>query len=321
MAANFPLGDKELRIGILGMTEGNGHPYSWSAMFNGYTKEYMDLCEFPVIPGYLYKQPAHTFGIPGAKITHICCTGFADIEEARKMALASNIPNVVEKPEDMIGHVDAVICATDQGQEHVERCRPFLEAGLPMFIDKPMVIGEEDLKTFLKWRAEGKHFISGSSMRYCKSLEPYYKNHYELGKLKYIIRPMAKYLETYGIHALENVYPLLGKGFKSVQHIGEGYKSTLHIEHEDGCTVIITQDKDLVGTGTIVMGNAGAQVISDGDSYYSFKKQLDLFVHWLRTGEEPFPFEETVELMKILICGIRSREEGGRKVMLSEIDC
>ena len=38
----FPLGDKELKIGILGMTEGNGHPYSWSAMFNGYTKEYMD---------------------------------------------------------------------------------------------------------------------------------------------------------------------------------------------------------------------------------------------------------------------------------------
>lgn len=32
----FPLGDKELKIGILGMTEGNGHPYSWSAMFNGF---------------------------------------------------------------------------------------------------------------------------------------------------------------------------------------------------------------------------------------------------------------------------------------------
>ena len=57
-----------------------------------------------------------------------------------------------------------------------------------------------------------------------------------------------------------------------------------------------------------------------GDSYYCFKKQLDLFVHWLRTGEEPFPFSESVELMKLVIGGLRSREEGGREVFLSEID-
>ena len=63
---------KEFKIAMIGMVDNNGHPYSWSAMFNGYTKEYMDLCEFHVIPAYLYKQPPHTFGIPGAKITHIC---------------------------------------------------------------------------------------------------------------------------------------------------------------------------------------------------------------------------------------------------------
>ena len=39
---NFPLKDQPIRIGILGMTEGNGHPYSWSAMFNNYNKEEME---------------------------------------------------------------------------------------------------------------------------------------------------------------------------------------------------------------------------------------------------------------------------------------
>ena len=82
----FPLGDKQLRIGILGMTEGNGHPYSWSAMFNHYNKEEMETCGFPVIPRYLEKQPEHTFGIPGAKITCVCCTGFAGREEAEHIA-------------------------------------------------------------------------------------------------------------------------------------------------------------------------------------------------------------------------------------------
>ena len=50
------------------------------------------------------------------------------------------------------------------------------------------------------------------------------------------------------------------------------------------------------------------------------QKQLDLFVHWLRTGEEPFPFAQSVELMKMVVAGLRSRKEGGRVVKLSEID-
>jgi len=67
------------------------------------------------------------------------------------------------------------------------------------------------------------------------------------------------------------------------------------------------------------VGSAESKAVSTSDSYYSFKKQLDLFVRYLRTGQEPFPFEETIELMKLVIGGIRSREEGGRVVRLDEI--
>ena len=83
---DFPLGNKELRIGILGMTEGNGHPYSWSAMFNEYEKEPMEDCGFPVIPRYLEKQAPKTFGIEGAHITCICCTGYAGRDRAEHIA-------------------------------------------------------------------------------------------------------------------------------------------------------------------------------------------------------------------------------------------
>lgn len=316
---DFPLGDKELRIGILGMTEGNGHPYSWSAMFNGYTKEYMDKCPFPVIPAYLYKQPEHTFGIPGAHVTHICCTGYADRKTAEHVARASNIPNVIDNPTEMIGKVDAVICATDDGNEHVDRCRPFLEAGIPMFIDKPLVNTTEDLRTFIKWREEGKHFITSSCMRYAKEFEPYYQTSYELGKLMYICSPMPKKWETYGIHALEQMYPLLGPGFVSVQNTGVYERAHVHIVHENGCRVDIAQGIGMAGAGMLLIGSADSVYLDCKDSYYAFKKQLDLFVNWLRTGVEPVPFEESVELMKLVIGGLISRNEGGRVVNLSEI--
>ena len=316
---DFPLKDKELRIGILGMTEGNGHPYSWSAMFNGYDPEKMAKCPFPVIPEYLGKQPKETLGIPGARITCICCTGYAERDEAERIAAASLIPEVLDTPEEMIGKVDAVIVATDDGNEHVERCRPFVEAGIPMFIDKPLVNTEEDLKTFVKWRDEGAHFITSSCMRYCKEFEPYYKNHYELGELMYICSTMAKKYENYGIHALEAMYPLLGRGFVSVRNTGSYERTVVHIKHGNGCNVNIIQGIGMVGSGMMLLGSKGAINLICKDSYHAFKKQLDLFVHWLRTGEEPFPFEESIELMKLVIGGLRSREEGGREVFLDEI--
>jgi len=68
-----------------------------------------------------------------------------------------------------------------------------------------------------------------------------------------------------------------------------------------------------------LLGTKGMVQVHSEDSFYSFKKQLMCFVEYLRTGTPPFAFTETVELMKIIIAGIRSREEGGRKVELTEI--
>ena len=51
----------EIRLAILGGTPGNGHPYSWSAMFNGYDRELMTAeCPYAGIPDYLNKEPTET---------------------------------------------------------------------------------------------------------------------------------------------------------------------------------------------------------------------------------------------------------------------
>ncbi len=314
----FPLDEKDLKIGILGMTEGNGHPYSWSAMINGYDEKHMASSPYPGIYAYLKKQPLQTIGIPGVRVSHICCDNEADAVSVAKCSL---IDNITAKPEDMIGEVDAVIVATDIGSEHVDRCRPFIEANIPLFIDKPLADSLEHLNIFNKWHKEGKKFVSSSSMRYTKELEPYYKNHYELGDLMYICQPMFKKWETYGIHALEGIYPLLGPGFTSIQNTGTYEKNMIHITHKSGCDVQIPLCQDMYAAYgiTLLVGKQSSVYIKAQDSYYPFKKQLDRFVNWLRTGEEPQPFSETVELIKLVIGGIQSREMGGEKIILDNI--
>ncbi len=307
---------KELKVAMLGMVEGNGHPYSWSAMFNGYNKEEMEKCPFPVIPRYLEKQPPENFGVGRAKITHIWTD---DPEDAKKVAAASLIPNIVEKPEDVIGQVDAVIIATDKGNEHIWRAEPFIKAGLPIFVDKPLADNVEDLKTFIKWRKEGARILSSSSLRYNKEYLPYQISTHELGKLRYISMSMPKSWERYGIHALEPVYTITGPGYVSVQNTGGINNNILHLVHKNGIDVTLAVIYDMKTVPLQIAGTAESVTVPYKDSYYSFHTQLEKFIEYVETGKEPYPFDHTIELMEIIIAGIRSREQGGRKVMLDEI--
>src|SRR5688500_20237665 len=84
-----------------------------------------------MIRSYLSRQPREDFGIPGVSLTHVWCD---DHRDAERVAAVSRIPCVVERPEDLIGKVDAVLIPTDKGGEPVERARPFLDAAIPVFI-------------------------------------------------------------------------------------------------------------------------------------------------------------------------------------------
>jgi predicted dehydrogenase len=314
----FPIRKSGLQLAMLGMVDGNGHPYSWSAIFNGYDREEMAKCPFPVIPAYLGKEPSSSFGILGAKVTHIWTDDPADAE---RVARAAFIPNVLARPEEAIGHVDAVIIPTDKGHEHVNRARPFVEAGLPVFIDKPLVDSAADLRTFMEWIAEGKSVLSSSCLRYAKEYMPYRASTRELGEVRLATITTPKSWERYGIHALEGIYPVLGPGFISARNTGTAERNIVHFKHENGADVVVAAVDDLYGAfGVLTLyGTAGHVEVAFADTFYAFKKQLEGFIHYLLSGVPPFPFSETVELMKMVIAGIQSLEEKGREVFLDEI--
>jgi predicted dehydrogenase len=316
---NNPLVQRDtIRLAMLGMVDGNGHPYSWSAIINGFDAEAMKQCPYSAIPTYLSREPKEALGIAGAKVTHIWTD---DPKDADKVARASLIPHVVSKPEDVLGEVDAVIVATDIGSEHVERCRPFVEAGIPVFIDKPLVDNETDLQTFCRWVADGKAILSTSSMRFCKEYLPYRLSTRNMGELRFATMTTMKTWERYGVHALEGVYPIVGPGFVSVRNTGDRERNIVHLKHASGVDVVVAAVSDMYGAFGLLQlcGTQGHAFVKSNDTFYSFKAQLVAFVDYLRTGERPFPFAETEELMKLVIAGIRSREEGGREVALDEI--
>ena len=315
---NFPIQKKKLKLAMLGMTEGNGHPYSWSIIINGrYNAQALAKCPYAAIIDYISKQPQNTLGIENAEVTHVWTD---DPQDAKHVAEVAEIQNIVSDPKDVIGEVDAVLVATDIGSEHVERCQPFIDADVPIFIDKPLCDNLSDLEVFQKWIDEGKNFISSSAMRYCKEYEPYHQSTHELGDLRYVNVTMAKSWEKYGIHALETVYPIVGPGFKSIQNLGDKNSNIVHLKHSKGIDINIANINDMLGGFGLIslMGTKSGIQIKSTDTYYAFKKQLQSYVNYLQTGHKPVPWNETYELIQLVCAGIESREKGGMKITLNK---
>jgi hypothetical protein len=308
-----------IRIAMIGTLPDNAHPYSWSAAINGFDEEEMAKCPEPVVFEYLSAEPAENIGITGARVTHIWS---ADADSAGQVAKASLIPNVLTHPEDAIGVVDAVIIPTDIGSDHLEMARPFIEAGLPVFIDKPLTDNVDDLEQFIDWHLHGAHIQSGSVVRFAVEFLECRERMAELGKLRLATMTMVKSWERYGMHAAEAVYPFLRPGgWASVVNTGSEGANIVHVTHEDGVDVVLALIDDIFGSaGCLALyGTAGSINSKFSNRYSAVKTQLTSFVSYLRTGIPSVPFSETIEVVKIVIAGSRSRAENGRRVMLSEI--
>ena len=310
---------QSIRLAMVGMVAENGHPYSWSAIINGYDSLEMSRCPHSIIYEYLKQQPKAAFGIPGVRVTHLWCD---NPEDARRVALASRIPNIAKFPTDVIGEVDAVCIPTDIGYEHLERARPFIESGVPVFIDKPLTDCEAHLVQFARWMQEGKPIMSSSALRYAREYEECRNRLADIGELQLIIITMVKSWERYGMHALEGVYLLLQCGlWETVASTGGASREILRAHHGNGVDVVFAMGQDTFGgLGSMELyGTAGRFGAQFNDRFHAFKAQLNEFVGYLRSGTPSIPIEQTIELTKLLLAGIKSREQGGRVTHLTEI--
>ena len=192
-----------INLGIIGLSEGNGHPYSWSAIVNGYDHEKMKKCPFRSIPDYLSKESWPHAMIDNATITHIW-TQDHSLSEA--IAESCFIKNVCEKKEDMIGEIDGLLYARDDAQNNVTNCKSFLEASIPIYIDKPISFSRDDLDLLLKFQTYNQQIFTCSALKYAKEMFLTKDELEKLGKVECIYCEVPKSWQKYAIHVLEPVF-------------------------------------------------------------------------------------------------------------------
>ena len=157
------------RIGIIGSE--NSHAMAFAKIFNGLDPN----CETQY---------------PDMRVVAV---GGHYPEESRKVFDACGLDFIADDPKDMLGKVDAVMVTARNGQFHPAFARPFIEAGIPAFIDKPFANdGEEALDLVRLAKKKGVPLVGGSSTKYVYDVQ--------------LLRNAVRYEERVGMGSLEGVH-------------------------------------------------------------------------------------------------------------------
>jgi predicted dehydrogenase len=298
---------RELRLGILGLSEGNGHPFSFSAILNGFDEAGMADAGWPVIHGYLKAKDPSEFGIPGTRVTHAWTQ---DAALTARLCRASRVAHAVDRPEAMIGQVDAIIIARDDYATHMTMARPFLEAGLPVFVDKPLSVDPTELKWFRPYLESGK-LMSCAAMRYATELDAPRADLAAYGKLKLIRGTILNDWERYGVHVLDGVFGAVPLEPVTVHATASGDHTSVTVTTREG--VVLTLDALGEASRTFLFDFHGTKLRTSHsveNNFGMFKRTLSHFVEMVRTGRPSLVPAETLKVLRTLIAARRSREEG-----------
>ncbi|MBN2450829.1 MAG: Gfo/Idh/MocA family oxidoreductase [Lentisphaeria bacterium] len=303
-----------LKLGIVGLSEGNGHPYSWSAIINGdYDEALMEECGYPVIPAYL-RANRDTLGIDGARVTHVWTQ---DRALSERVARTSGIAQVCTGLEDMIGEVDAVLLARDDPENHVAMARPFVEAGMPLFVDKPLAFCREDLSWFEERVAEGRFLMSCSALRYSAGVQGGRVDLPAVGDIRLVVAVGAKDLRKYAIHTLEGMFALLGDPQAvAVRHVGRPGRDVLLIDFADGSSATVHVFEGITGADLSVYGSKGVLRVNHGGTYPAFRACLVEAIRSFEAGRPRLDFDRTRNVIHALIGARESLERDGVPVRL-----
>jgi hypothetical protein len=211
----------------------------------------------------------------------------------------------VASPRQMLDEhlVDVVLVLQRDPEQHRDLAIPFLHAGIPVYVDKPMATTLEDASAmFAAAAATGTPLLSCSALRF--SAEVLALRAPALGALRTVVATGYRDTLYYGIHAVEAVYTLLGPGVTSLQIMRHHTRDIIGLCYPDGRMGLVLLLRDSAPALSVsafgTTGNSRAD-IPDVEDHPMFGTTLRAIVEMATTRRAPVRPSETLELLSVLL--------------------
>lgn len=295
-----------LRIGMIGLD--TSHVPAFTRIFNNPEAD-GDLSGMRVVAAY----PGGT-DIPPSRDR---VEGFT--EQLRKMdvEIVATIPELLEK-------VDVVLLESVDGRIHWQEAVPVIQAGKPLFIDKPVAGSLADaVAIFELAKQHNVPCFSSSSLRFSPSIQSLRADP-AVGKITGAATwGPCSYLEGtpdlffYGVHGIEILYTLMGPGCETVTRTHTPDADLVAGTWQDGRIGTYRGiRKNKAEFGAIAFGDKGIVQADRAGGYEELCREIGKF---FKTGVAPVEPETTIELFAFMEAADESRRRNGSAVAIADV--
>ncbi len=231
---------------------------------------------------------------------------------------------IIDSIEELLKKVDVVLLESVDGRPHLAQVTPVLLAGKRVFIDKPLAASLEDARKIVQLSREtGTPFFSCSSYRFHPDI-PKLRDDPGVGKVSKVqaSSPFSKLefhpdLYFYGIHGVEALYAVMGRGCVSVSRkVENGADITTGLWRDGRTGVYYGPAKGEKVPAIRVFGTDGSIEAPGEGGYDGLVRAIAEFFH---TGRPPVDPAETLEIFEFMTAAQLSKDRGGAPVPLSEL--
>jgi hypothetical protein len=239
---------------------------------------------------------------------------------AERFAAEFGIPRACRSLDEVVEAVDVGMLMGQDWDLHLDRARAFLEAGKPVFIDKPIVGRIADVTGLIELSARtAVPVMGGSSLRYAPFTDLRARVDAGGGAISaFASGPHDVF--NYGTHAAGFLGGFFGAGVTAVRHIGDSATQLFLLERVDGIPIVLqlgTPDGWFYSfTLAVTTASAGVEllkVVCDDPTSEAMNDRLIAdFVTFARGGRAPLPLRELLEECTLPIAAAEARRTGER---------
>jgi predicted dehydrogenase len=243
-----------------------------------------------------------------------------DEQRTKAVAEKAQIEFIAPNTEEIMDKVDAVMVVFRDGNLHAQYALPFIKAGIPVWIDKPFTIKDEDAEEIVNTAKQFNILITGGST--CKYAEQILKakdiinNDNSIGKVMSAeISFNASFNDPYGgiyfygSHLLEMALQVFGYNPKTVMS-ARSEETVVSILKYDGYEVVLNFI-DKLDKGSLIIHGTKDVFNCQIDISNVYRQGLTRFIEMLRTRQAPFPIENMLATVKVFNSIVKSLETRG----------
>ncbi len=260
-------------------------------------------------------EPTH---LEGATVVALCSQDNAP-ERVAQLQEQWKIEIVLSEPRDLVGMVDAALICSRDGSQHLRQAEPFLEEGLPVFVDKPFALDLDDANDMIALALEsGAPIMSASGLRYAEELSAALE---QIGDAEVVhadlVGPGELYF--YGIHLSDMLNAIMGPGVQAVSNLAEVEFDLISVSFGDGRSASLRLLREAYARHHGELFTAESSVRFEIVEHSFYMRTMQRFLAMIDSGEPPVFYEDMLEALAVLVAADRSQRQGGRAVRLAEL--